>query len=251
MTLHLYGLLIGLGIVLGLLAAQKAQKKLGQANSKYLQVNLEQLWLWLFLPALVGARFYHAIDYWVFYSQNPVQVFYVWQGGLAIYGAILGGLLGLLAYTEVKKKEQLLIYTLDLLALALPLAQAMGRLGNFFNQELYGRPTSLPWGIYINPENRISQFLQSNYFHPLFAYEAILNLVLFGFLWWQVDKKRKAGFWTGVYLIGYGVIRFGLEYMRIEPWQLVFLTTAQWFSLLFIIAGIFILLKPSRHQAQL
>jgi len=242
---HLYGLFIAIGVLIGLEAAKKAQKKLASFGTTYFKFDLEDFVPWLLLPGIIGARLYHVVDYWQYYSQNLTEIFKVWQGGLGIYGGILGGLTGLYFYVIFHKKRQLLAYILDSIAFALPISQAIGRLGNFFNQELFGLPTHLPWGIFIDINNRPVEYITTSYFHPLFAYEAFLNLILFTLMRKLLQKQRHPGFYLGVYLLGYGIIRFGMEFLRIDQWRLGFLTTAQWISLLSIMFGTYIsLYKP-------
>ena len=241
MVLHIYGLLIGLGIWLGVELAGKIQKQLTTFHKTYQQISLDQLLLWLAIPAVVGARVYHVIDYWSYYQQNLIKVLYLWQGGLGIFGAILGGLLGLVLYLWYSKKISLFLYSSDILVFALPLAQAIGRLGNFYNQELFGSPSTLPWAIFIPLTKRPVELVSFTHFHPLFAYEALLNLALLWGLWWQSKRKHKIGFFTAIYFLGYGLIRFSLEFLRLDPWTLGILTTGQWMSLVFIASGIVLL----------
>jgi phosphatidylglycerol:prolipoprotein diacylglycerol transferase len=155
----------------------------------------------------------------------------VWHGGLGIFGGILGGGVGLWIYT---RKKDIFLKMLDLVAFGLPIGQAIGRWGNFFNQELYGKPTSLPWGIYIRPENRLLSVIEYERFQPLFLYESLWCLGVFGALHWLVkDKVVKLGkggvfiFYLGLYGLG----RFFLEFLRIESWKIYGVNVAQAISL--------------------
>lgn len=237
---HIYGLLIGIGIVLGFEAA----KKLGLKRSIPEKIIDEILW-WAVIPALIGARLYHVIDKWqMIYRFNPISVLYVWNGGLGIWGGVMGGMIGLFIYWKWKLKGKVNLLDLaDCGALGLPLGQAIGRLGNFFNQELYGRATTLPWGIVINN-------LQGKY-HPLFAYEALLNLGLFAILIKTSGKKIKPGILFGVYLIGYGVIRTLLEPLRPagSVWEIGGIPTAIIVSLTAVVIGIGLICRVSRKQS--
>jgi phosphatidylglycerol:prolipoprotein diacylglycerol transferase len=142
------------------------------------------------LGGVIGARLYHVIDFWPeYYVFQPIKIIYIWEGGLGIWGAIGGGVMAVYIYCLTKKLS--FLKTLDGLIVGVPLAQAVGRLGNWMNGELYGK----------NGE-------------PLFAYEAGLNLILFVFLWWWTKKKTRPGQLTGLYLIGYGLIRILLEGLR-------------------------------------
>ena len=147
---------------------------------------------------------------WWWYYGDPVSLIpAVWTGGLGIFGGILGGVTGLWLFC--KRNKQNLRDWLDVVAVGLPLGQALGRWGNYFNQELYGRQTNLPWAIYIQAEG--------NYFHPLFAYEALWNLLVFGVVWWVSGRKRWVrGSVFALYLGLYGLGRFGLEWLRLQSW---------------------------------
>ena len=272
-TPNLYGLMIAIGIYLAITISEKAQLKLSRKNSIYQSIQIEKLIVWIALPAILGARAYHVIDFWEYYWLNPQEIIVIWQGGIGIFGAILGGLAGIALYTWKKTPRQTnqLHYFLsitDLASVGIPVAQAIGRLGNYFNQELFGRPTDLPWGIFIDPKNRPPQHLDSSHFHPLFAYESLLNIIVFIILWNTIvtvtnsSKTKNAkdiaitappiskykilgstliGIPTAIYLIGYGLIRFCLEYLRIDPWNIGFITTGQLFSLGLITLGILII----------
>jgi phosphatidylglycerol:prolipoprotein diacylglycerol transferase len=226
LTFHLYGFLIGLGVLVG--AGVSARM------ARLVELKTDEIWnglLWVVGGGMIGARLYHVVDYWGYYSRNLVEIVAVWQGGLGIFGGILGGMLGLWVYT---RKKEIFLKMLDLVAFGLPVGQAIGRWGNFFNQELYGKPTSLPWGIYIRPENRLLSVIEYERFQPLFLYESLWCLGVFGVLHWLVkDKVVKLGkgrlfiFYLGFYGLG----RFFLEFLRIESWKIYGVNVAQAISL--------------------
>lgn len=212
----LYGLVVTLGIVVCILLVERYSK-------------LQKTWDVAFygiVGGLVGARLYHVIDLWRYYSVNPVKILFIWQGGLGILGGIFGAALGIWLYCHLHRER--VWFWLDLAAISAPVGQAIGRLGNYINQENYGFPTSLPWGIYINPANRVPGFESFSHFHPLFLYEAILLLFLFGLL---LTLRHKfipgSGKLICFYLIGYSIIRFLLEFLRINPWQVAGIPVAQ------------------------
>ncbi|MFH0942971.1 MAG: prolipoprotein diacylglyceryl transferase [Candidatus Beckwithbacteria bacterium] len=214
---HLYGLMIGLGVLVGSWAASKKYREVWDGL------------LWAVGGGIIGARLYHVIDYWSYYSQNLTKIIAVWQGGMGIFGGILGGALGLLIFSQSKKKW---LKLLDAGALGLPLGQAIGRWGNFFNQELYGYPSTLPWAIYIKPENRLVQFMDYKYFQPLFLYESLWCLSVFIILWrlsrrWPLGQGK----WLAAYLFLYGLGRFFLEFLRLNPWQIGGINVGQAISL--------------------
>lgn len=208
--IHWYGLFVVTGILAGLLAAVVLGKKYNiTANQVF------DLAFYLILAGIVGARVYSILLDWPYYSQNPAQIIAVWNGGLAIHGAILGGLAALIFY--VKKHRQNFWQWADLAALALPLGQTFGRWGNYFNQEIFGTPTALPWGIPIEAVNRPAQYSQFQYFHPTFLYESILNLSNFLILVYIFKKtKVKPEIVFLIYLINYSLIRIAMEFLRTD-----------------------------------
>lgn len=228
--IHWYGLLIAIAIVIGIIVTTKlarARKIPTKAWDNILFYGL--------IGGLIGARLYHVILEWQYYYQNPVDIIKVWQGGLAIHGAILGGLL--IVYLLCKRYKLFLWQVTDILIIGVLIGQIIGRWGNFFNQELFGLPTGLPWGIYIELLNRPAGYLASNYFHPTFLYESLANLILLIVIL-EIYKRRYqlSGLITGVYLIGYSVIRFFLEFIRIDRTpELWGLRWPQWASLIIIL----------------
>lgn len=229
---HLYGFLIGVGVVAGIGAAT--------IQAKHFHVDptiIENCLFWIAIPAILGARIYHLSTDWNLYSHSSFfSLISIWNGGLGYFGALIGGVTGLALYSrtyQYKKKELRKTRTftffllLDLLSLGAPLAQMIGRFGNYFNQELYGLPTSYPWGIIIHGEK----------YHPLFAYEALGNFVIFMLVNWLAWKKYFAlgkGQYAFVYVSLYAVLRFWLEFLRIETahfnGSLSILSIAQWVS---------------------
>lgn len=267
---NLYGLMIGLGMMVGVSVVEYVQKRLGKIDNKYLTFKIDNMLIWLIVPAIVGARAYHVIDLWDYYSTNLSKVVMIWEGGLGIYGAMIGGVIGIFGYILFLKKknsgkfgeetiDSMLLQILDLVVFGLVVGQIFGRMGNYFNQELYGLPTTLPWGITIDVEHRVYGYESYSTFHPLFLYEMALNIVLLVWLFCKVsklsskmeEKSKKSsylGWWFANYVIGYGLIRFVLEYLRIDPWRLAIFTTAQWVSIGMISLGWIIILKLKRNN---
>ena len=240
----MYGILISLGILVAALSAEKL------AFEKKLKIDF--LWNSLFWAIVVGilcARIYHVISLWEYYSLNIAEIFKIWEGGLGIWGGIFGGVGFFILFAKIKKEP--LLKWLDVAGVCLPLAQAIGRIGNFFNQELYGPPTKLPWGIYIKPENRLPKVALFDKFHPLFLYESLLNLVLFGILYKLAKKNPRKGTLFLGYLIGYGSIRFLLEPLRLETWKISGLNVSQTISILVVLIGILCLFTLHRTTGDL
>jgi phosphatidylglycerol:prolipoprotein diacylglycerol transferase len=230
--IHWYGFCI----VLGVLAALSVAIYL----AKFYQIKTDtiiDLALWLIIGGLLGARIYDVFLEWPYFSAHPLQVIKIWQGGLAIHGAIIGGLISLWLFT--KKYKQDFWQLAGLIVTGLPLAQAIGRWGNYFNQELFGGPTNLSWGIPIDQIHRPWQYINSDYFHPAFLYESLGNLIIFIILFclqiWLIKKQKFSGFsrpkadqpragsflLLTFYFLLYSSLRFFLEFIRIDPTPVV------------------------------
>lgn len=245
-AVHWYGLLIVTGIMLAATTAAFLAKRAGE--------NTDYVWDMLLLVvvlAVIGARVYHVFSQpaggligWDHYKEHPLEALYIWQGGLAIYGAIIGGAIGVLIYTRMRHLKPL--QWLDFAAPGVALGQAIGRWGNFINRELYGPPTTLPWGVLIPAENRIMPYTNlalyppDTLFHPTFLYESLAALALFLVLFLlgvkRYERLHPGDLLVG-YLIGYAVIRFFTEMLRPDAWTIGVLAAAQIFSLVLIVGG--------------
>ncbi len=170
--------------------------------------------------SILGARLLHVLVNWSYYSQNLSYIFQFRRGGLAIQGAMLIGILTLIIFTRIKKLDFWL--WADIVVPGLLLGQAIGRWGNFFNQEAFGKPTALPWGIYIDPMHRPFNFSSYEYFHPTFFYESIANFLLFALLIFMHRFYRNKpgrlpnGLILSMYLGIYAVYRTFIEFYRID-----------------------------------
>ena len=223
-----YGLLIALSILLGL----NLSKKL--ARSRGIDPHLvSEMLPSLVLSSIIGARIYYVIfEYRQFSGDNfftPIKIFNIylnipsslaiWEGGIAIHGALLGGFLSI--YLFCKSKKIPLKIFLDLLMPSVILGQAIGRWGNFFNNEAFGIPTNLPWKVFIPLSNRPIIFANYQFFHPTFLYESLWNLLIFILLIYVFNKQNKdnsilPGLITCIYLITYSFGRFWIEGLRID-----------------------------------
>ena len=212
LIIHWYGLILVLAILVSAGLARRYFLKKGIISSS----QFEDLVFYVIIFGLLGARFGHVVFFnLAYYLQNPLDVFKVWQGGLAIQGALLFGFLTLLIWSYKKKINFWKLA--DGLALAVPLGQAIGRWGNYFNQELFGRPTSGWWGVPIAPFNRVAGYGAFSHFHPIFFYESFLSFILFIILYRLAFKSSlKLGQITLFYFLGYGLIRFFVEFFRID-----------------------------------
>jgi phosphatidylglycerol:prolipoprotein diacylglycerol transferase len=226
-ALRWYGLLMLTAI---LVAAQVAVREVASKGE-----NPDNLWdmlFWILIPGFIGARLYYVFiqsprgpEGLGYYLNNPGQILQIWGGGIHIFGGFIFGGLALWLFTRIRKLDARLY--LDAIALGLPLAQAIGRWGNFINQELYGPPTTLPWGLRIDAQHRIAPYNDfatyplSTHFHPLFLYESLWNFVGFGVIFWlsrRFRKELKAGDIALMYLIWYPLGRFFIEFLRTDSW---------------------------------
>ncbi len=232
-TLHWYGLLIATAILIGVPLAQRL--------AKYRHVSsdvIADLAVWLVLAAIPCARLYYVAFQWSYYSQHPGQIVAIWQGGIAIHGAILGGMVATLIFSRLQRVS--FWQLADLIAPSLILGQAIGRWGNFFNSEAFGKPTDVPWKLFIPPERRPSEYASQAYYHPTFLYESLWNLGVFGlllFLFWRYPQAKKGTFFL-VYAIAYSAGRFWIEGLRTDSLMLGPLRIAQVVSLVAIVFGV-------------
>lgn len=263
LTIHWYGVIIVLGALAGGYVASLEAKRRGE--------DPEIVWsalVWCLIGGILGARLYHVlsspqssdIGIRYYFVTNPFETVHVlglaipfptalmiWRGGLGIFGGIAGGVLAFSIFAWRKHLTPLARW-LDIGAPGLILAQAIGRWGNFINQELYGPPTSLPWGIRIDAQHRIPPFtdltrypLETTRFHPVFLYESLWNLGVFIVLMVigrRFESRLKDGDIFAFYLIGYGLGRILVESLRPDAWLLSGIPTAQIVSAGSILLGV-------------
>jgi phosphatidylglycerol:prolipoprotein diacylglycerol transferase len=242
LAIRWYGLLIATGVLLGTTLAHREAIRRGQDPEKLLNVIVLTV-----IIGLVGGRLYYVLFNWDYYGAHPSRIVAVWEGGLAIHGGLIAGALTSILYCWRAKLP--LLVTLDIMAPCVAIAQAIGRWGNFFNQEAFGVPTDLPWKLYIDPAHRPPQLAAYEYFHPTFLYESFWNLLVFVVLWFGLRKRLqgKPGALTLCYLGVYSVGRFFVEGLRIDSLMLGTYRAAQVMSLLLVAGcGIGLLLMVRR-----
>ncbi len=202
--------------------------------------------LWLVPAGLIGARLYHVATDWQRFQGNWGDALKVWEGGLGILGGLIFGVFAAILYC--KHNDLNLRIAMDVVAPALPLAQMIGRWGNYFNQELFGRPTDLPWGLEIDQKNRPANYLAEETFHPTFLYESIWNLlVIFALLKLEKLRKLPSGFLLAAYFTFYSIGRLWVEALRIdEASQLWGLRINIWIFGLVAIMSICVTIKGMR-----
>lgn len=246
----------GIFIVTGILSAVLIIFKLADFY-KIPKNTIIDLVFYLIIGGIIGARIYHVFLELPFYLNNPLNIFKFWNGGLAIHGGILFGIIILWFFSKIKKLN---FWQLSaILVPGLAIAQAVGRWGNYFNQEIFGKPTSLPWGIPIEPAYRITEYYNAQFFHPTFIYESIgclfifLSLILFHYYIIKNNKTSDYYFFLllAIYLISYSFLRFMLEFIRIDITPVLFgLRLPQIVSLLIILI-IFLLLPKFKKNVSL
>ncbi|MCO8127849.1 prolipoprotein diacylglyceryl transferase [Acidimicrobiia bacterium EGI L10123] len=211
LELRAYGLFIAIGAIVAVGIARRRWASLTGDDTD----AIGDVAVWAIPAGFVGARLYHVVTDWHRFDDAPEDIVKVWEGGLGIPGAIL---LGAIVGVAVARRKGYDVPTLmDAVAPALPVAQAIGRLGNWFNQELFGRPTDLPWGLEIDPDRRPDGYEAVETFHPTFLYEALWNLVLAAIL--VVLGRRKVlrpGQLFVLYVGGYALGRLWVEALRID-----------------------------------
>jgi phosphatidylglycerol:prolipoprotein diacylglycerol transferase len=280
LTVHWYGILIVTGAVIAAYLCTIEAKRRGE--------DPDHVWNLLTLAlifGIIGARLYHVFSTpagnfvgWAYYREHPIDIIAFWNGGfrgLGIYGAVAGGVLAFAVYCAYKRLN--FLRWLDIATPGILLAQAIGRMGNFINQELYGPTTNLPWAFHINPafpcqepagspmacgipdrlNDAARQWYATNGFHPTFFYEALWNLLGFVIVWFGARKLvnwLRDGDVFCFYLIWYPVGRFWVEMFRPDAWRMGTLATAQWFAIALFAIGVIGLIinhaRPRRPEAQ-
>ncbi len=221
--IHFYGIIIMLGALAGAWLSSREAERRGEKS--------ESVWdmlTWVVIGGVIGARIWHVLTppqsmvdqglTTMYYFTHPMDAIAIWKGGLGLPGVILGGLLALYLFTRHYKLS--MPVWVDIVAPGLALGQAIGRWGNFFNQELYGAPSNLPWAIIIDPMHRLLDYQSIERYHPLFLYESLYNLANVFFLLWiarHFSKQLKPGDVFLTYLVTYPVGRFFLEFLRLDP----------------------------------
>lgn len=226
-ALRWYGLLMLIAILSAATVASRYVARQGEDPE-----NLWDMLFWILIPGFIGARLYYVFiqsprgaEGLGYYLANPGKILQIWGGGIHIFGGFIFGAIALFVFSRIRKLNPLPY--LDGIALGLPLAQAIGRWGNFINQELYGPPTTMPLGLRIDaqhriyPYNNLAQYPESTRFHPLFLYESVWNIVGFILLVWiarKFEKQLKPGDLSLAYLIWYPLGRFFIEFLRTDSW---------------------------------
>jgi prolipoprotein diacylglyceryl transferase len=239
-----YGIVIAIGVTLGWrLTIKRYQEKGGDP------ALAERILIWMVVIGFLGARLAYVSTHLSRFEGEWWKVFALWEGGLALFGGLTAGALTVIILTRRWGGD--LPVLLDSLAPSVPLAQAFGRWGNYFNQELFGTPTDLPWGLEIAPQFRPDAYPDAATFHPTFLYESIWNLGLSALIIW-LDRRVPSlrGRLIGVYFIGYATMRFLLELIRTDTtFRFLGLSRNAWVSLGVILLGVGVLAWTGRRRS--
>jgi prolipoprotein diacylglyceryl transferase len=233
LDLRMYGLLIAIGVIVAvwLFGRRLEQRRFGTPD------DASSIAIWAVGAGLIGARLYHVLTDWSRFSDDLGRIPAIWEGGLGIPGGLVAGI-GVGLYMAHRKGIPMGVAA-TCAAPAIPLAQAIGRWGNWFNQELFGRPTDLPWALEVDPQYVPTGFAADTTFHPTFLYESLWTLALAALLI-IIDRTivLGPGRLMGVYVLGYGVGRFWIEGLRIDrATEVAGLRWNQWIALAMIVGG--------------
>ena len=255
--IRFYGIILMLGAV--------AAAFLAEHEARRRKFNPEFVWdglIWVLIGGIIGARLWHVFTpppsmiaagfTTQYYLTHPLDLINTRLGGLGIPGAVIGGALAL--YLFCRRKKMSFLTWADIAAPGVALAQAIGRWGNFFNQELYGKPSTLPWAVKIDPINRLPGYESYSTFQPLFLYESIWNLLNMGLLLWLGRKygdRLKEGDLFLTYLVGYPIGRFFLEFLRLDAPRIGTINTNQAFmAIVAVVSGFLLYWRHRKSKAQ-
>lgn len=236
-SIRWYGVILAVALLSGVLLAQRLGKRVGIVPEKLIDLAILAAIL-----GVAGARLAHVLQTWGYYQTHQLEILQIWKGGLAFHGVLAGGLLALWLFSRRQKIPWRVL--LDVATPALALGQVIGRWGNWVNQELYGRPTSVPWALDIDLPHRLPGYEAYSTFHPLFLYESVANaiiLVVLLLLWRR--KQMQPGTVAAVYFILSPSVRFGLDFLRLQQTQIGSLTVAQILSPILVAVGVALLLS--------
>ena len=246
LDIHFYGLMIGLGVVAAIIVTTRRYGRMGGDTA-----IAERFLVWAVVAGVIGARIaYVAPRFSEIADRGFWRLFAIWEGGLALYGGLTGGVI--VGVWLIRKGKGDVPAMLDAAAIGIPLAQAIGRWGNYFNQELFGTPSDLPWAVEIAERFRPDEFVDSETFHPVFLYESLWNLavVIPVVLWVERRFDLRRGNLFLVYVIMYGFARFVLEFIRTDNATIVMGVRAnQLFAALLVVASVVILIVRERRKA--
>jgi phosphatidylglycerol:prolipoprotein diacylglycerol transferase len=244
LVIRWYGILMALSIVVGLWLGHRQARREGLPADDIITIGQ-----WSILAGLLGARLYEVAFNWDYYGQFPRKILAVWEGGLAIHGGLIVG--PLVGIWLAKHWKVPILRGLDVTGPSFAIGQAIGRWGNFFNEEAFGLPTSLPWKLYISPPHRPPGFTQYEFFHPTFLYESVWNLGVFLLLilWLRPRFKMQPGALFFSYIGLYSIGRFLIEGIRLDSFWVGPFRVAQLASLAGVLVAVIGLMWTRRRAA--
>ena len=225
--IYWYGIIICVGFILAALYVNSRTKDFGITSD-----NLTDCLIICVPLGIICARIYYVVFEWSYYAQHPDEIIAIWKGGIAIYGGIIGTLIGLYVYSRVKKLS--FASLCDLAAFGLLIGQCIGRWGNFVNGEAHGGPTTLPWGMTIDDQSMV---------HPTFLYESLWNLIGFILLHFYSKKRKFKGEMALLYGAWYGAGRAWIEGLRTDSLYIGSVRVSQLLAILSCIAAIAVLAR--------
>ncbi|MGE5473340.1 MAG: prolipoprotein diacylglyceryl transferase [Ignavibacteriales bacterium] len=233
-----YGIIISLALVINIIWAMRDVDRFGIKSDDFID------FIFLAIPAaVIGARLYYVIFKWQEYSANPLEVLQIWKGGLAIYGAVIAGVITAWIFAKVKGINPLALF--DFCAPFLAFGQSIGRWGNFVNREAYGSITNLPWRMEIPALDGVKMIAV----HPTFLYESLWNLLIFVFLMFYRNRSKRKGEVFFLYLILYGLGRFWIEGLRADSLMVGNLKVSQILSIILVVVfAIVIYIRRTARQ---
>ena len=242
---HMYGIILAVGVLVGVYVAEQRWRRRG-----YPEDGIYDIAFWVVIWGVIGARLYHVITDYQLFEDDPWRAFQIWRGGLSIWGAVIAGALAVIVICYRRKLPTLVV--MDCMSVGIVLAQAIGRWGNYFNQELFGKPTTLPWGLEISLQNRPLGYEKYSTFQPTFLYESLACLAIAGILLLVEHRARlKIGQTFALYVALYTFARFFFENMRIDPaHEIAGLRVNAWVSVFLFLFGVGWFVWLGRHEPE-
>lgn len=249
--IHTYGLILGIALIVGIWIFLRLTP---DEVTNSLRISVELFLSILIVSALIVGRLAFVLVSIKLFINNPLSILYIWEGGMTIFGIIAGGFIGYYVSWFFFIKHSQNFFTIpDIAVIALAAGQAIGRWGNFINEELYGIPTKSPISIYISPENRLPGYTHHDHFHPAFLYESLMMTTVTGILYiihrHPHNKTTECGLLTGLYLLLYGSVRLVMERIRIDQSAVIGpLKPADLAGITLILIGLGIILYVKRKK---
>jgi prolipoprotein diacylglyceryl transferase len=240
---HMYGVILAVGVLVAVFVAEQRWRRRG-----YPRDGIYDISFWVVIWGVIGARLYHVITDYQRFEDDPWRAFQIWKGGLGIWGAVIAGAVAVIVVTRRRHLPTLVV--MDCMAPGIVLAQAIGRWGNYFNQELFGKPSTLPWALEIAPQHRPVGYAQYATFQPTFLYESLACLAIVGILLLVEHRAPlKIGQTFALYVALYTFARFWFENMRIDPaHEIAGLRVNAWVSMLVFAFGVAWFVWLGRHE---